>query len=313
MDTRTEAQYVGIDVSKARLDVAVRGEKLTRHFDNQEPGIQELVNWLAARPMAKIVVEASGGFEKRLLLGLGEHRLPVALVNPVRVREFARSLGRLAKTDRLDAQVLAEYAYAANPRLSQIANPKERRLAWLMGRRTQLVDMLVAEKNRLHIIDAEFLPRIQKHIEWLQVELDTDLAEIEQLTASDSAWQEKRDQLQAVQGIGPVTALTLLAHLPELGQCAHRPLAALVGLAPFSRDSGQWRGKRFIQGGRAQVRSALYLAALSAARCNPVIRPFYQRLLARGKPKKVALTACMHKLLIILNAMLRDQTRWKFA
>lgn len=313
MKTSMVERYVGIDVSKTRLDLAFRGESLTYHFDNDSAGIKELAACLSTMNAAKIVVEASGGYEKKLMAQLGQSELPVALVNPLRVRQFARALGHLAKTDRLDAQILAEYAFSANPRISRRNSEQEKRLVWLVGRRKQLAEMITAEKNRLHTADPEFVPRLQRHIQWLQAELDEHLAEIEQVLAEQPTWKSHQALLQSTKGVGLVTSSTLLAYLPELGHIPHRPLTALVGLAPFTRDSGQWRGKRYIYGGRAIVRSALYMACLSAIRYNPTIRNFYQRLLARGKPPKVALTACMRKMLIILNAMMRDQSAWNSA
>jgi len=310
METSSTNTYVGIDVSKAYLDVACLGHTTTHRFDNGEDGFSELASWLRRCDPSKIVIEASGGYEKQVLINLASKGFPIALVNPLRIRHFARSLGRLAKTDRLDAYVLAEYARSIDPPLYRVPSSAQRQLSRLIARRSQVSGMLVAEKNRLHLADATLAPRIQKHIDWLQAELEADMVEIERCVAADPDWQYNLRLLQTVPGVGPVTAFTLLAHLPELGHLPARPLAALVGVAPINRDSGQWRGKRFIQGGRAIVRSALYMAALSGSRFNPVLRDFYQSLIARGKPPKVALTACMRKLLIMLNAILRDQTAW---
>ena len=310
MDTRTDQAYVGIDVSKAHLDAACSGQTSTQRFDNTVQGVGELATWLSKCAAIKIVVEASGGYEQRALIDLSSKGFPVAMVNPMRVRHFARSMGRLAKTDRLDAYVLAEYARTMDPPLYRVPSQAERQLSRLITRRSQLLGMLVAEKNRLHTSDPAFAPRIQKHIDWLQDELETGLAELQHCVAADPHWQNNLRLLQTVPGVGPVTAFTLLAYLPELGHWPARRLAALVGVAPINRDSGQLRGKRIIQGGRAIVRSALYMAVLSGTRFNPVLRNFYQSLLVRGKPPKVALTACMRKLLIILNAMLRDQKAW---
>ena len=310
METSSTKAYVGIDVSKAYLDVACLDLTTTHRFDNGEDGFNELARFLRRCNPSKIVIEASGGYEKQALIDLASKGLPVALVNPLRVRHFARSLGRLAKTDRIDAYVLAEYARSVDPPLYRVPSSAQRQLSRLIARRNQLSGMLVAEKNRLHSADPTFARRIQKHIDWLQAELEADMVEIQGCVAGDPDWQNNLRLLQTVPGVGPITAFTLLAYLPELGHLPARPLAALVGVAPINRDSGQWRGKRFIQGGRTIVRSALYMAALSGSRFNPVLRGFYQSLIARGKPPKVALTACMRKLLIILNAILREQKAW---
>jgi transposase len=310
MNTSKTNSYIGIDVSKKRLDVARLGEPLTQHFENTDRGIRDLAAWLDASAITKIVIEASGGYERRVLEQLCAKGLPVSLINPVRVRHFARSMGRLAKTDRLDAHVLAEYAKAIDPPVHRAPSPAERLLSRLIARRRQLLTMQAAEKNRLHTADPALAPRIQRHIDWLQAELEADLADIQRCVAADPVWQANLHLLQTVPGVGPITAFTLLAYLPELGQLKARPLTALVGVAPINRDSGQWRGQRFIQGGRAVVRSALYMAVLSGTRFNPVLRDFYQSLLGRGKPPKVALTACMRKLLVMLNAIVRDQRTW---
>jgi transposase len=310
METSETKQYIGIDVSKAHLDVTCLGQRMSQRFDNSAEGIRELEAWLGDCAPTKIVVEASGGYEKHALMDLSSSGFPVALVNPQRVRYFARSMGRLAKTDRLDAYVLAEYARSVDPPLYRVPTQAQRHLSRLITRRSQLQGMLVAEKNRLHTAASSFAQRIQRHIDWLEAELEADLAEIQRCVAGDPDWQSNLRLLQTVPGVGPVTAFTLLAYLPELGHLPARPLSALVGVAPINRDSGQWRGQRFIQGGRSIVRSALYLAVLSGTRFNPVLRAFYQSLLARGKPPKVALTACMRKLLIMLNAIVRDQRAW---
>lgn len=239
----SSAHFVGIDVSKARLDLAVCGEARTQHFENSPTGRNSLVAWLQARPIALIVLEASGGYEKPLRLALQADHLPVAVVNPQRVRDFARSLGRLAKTDRLDAQTLAEFALATQPLPSRLGSPAEEQLTWLVRRRTQLVKAATAEKNRLHQTPGQFQPRVKALIDRLEEDIQACTAEIEELTANNPHWQERLKLLQTVPCIGPVTAQALLSLLPELGHAAPRSLSALVGVAPFTRESGQWRGQ----------------------------------------------------------------------
>lgn len=310
MKTSKRNDYVGIDVSKRELDVAVFQEDRGWKFENTPTGRTRLSEWLKVRQPVRIVVEASGGYEQPLLGVLAEQQLPVALVHPGRVRHFARSLGQLAKTDRLDAQVLAHYAQTAQPPVRPLPTEAERQLSSLITRRKQLLDIQVAEKNRLDTVSPEMQRRIQSHLDWLALELADVQQELDQLVAVDENWQRKQRLLTSVPGVGAITAFTLLAHLPELGQLNHKQIAALVGVAPMNRDSGHWRGKRYIIGGRPLVRAALYMATFSATRFNPVIRNSFQSLIGRGKPYKVALVACMRKLLIILNAMLRDQKAW---
>jgi transposase len=309
-----EAQdvVVGIDVAKAGLDVMVRPSGEARQLANAAAGIAELVGWLQMLSPQLIVVEATGGYEAPLVAELLIATLPVAVVNPRQVRDFARATGRLAKTDRLDAQVLAHFGQAVRPTPRPLPDEDAQALAALLERRRQVVAMRTAEENRLGAARvAAVRTRIQAHLAWL----DTDLQEIDddlhrRLRASP-LWREQDERLQRVPGIGPIVSLTLLADLPELGRLAHGQIAALVGVAPLNRDSGTLRGRRAVWGGRRAVRTALYMGTLRATRCNPVIRRFYERLLAAGKAKKVALVACMHKLLIILNAMLRHHTSWQ--
>jgi len=307
-----EDVVVGIDVAKAALDAAVRPSGEERHLANDAAGIAELVAWLLLVGPQVIVVEATGGYEAALVAELAIAGLPVAVVNPRQVRDFARATGRLAKTDRLDAQALAHFGYAVRPTPRPLPNQEAQALAALVERRRQVVAMRTAEENRLGATRvAAVRARIQAHLEWLE----TDLREVdenlrERLRASP-LWREQDDLLQSVPGIGPILALTLLAELPELGRLSHGQIAALVGVAPLNRDSGTLRGRRAVWGGRRAVRTALYMGTLRATRCNPVIQAFYARLLAAGKAKKVALVACMHKLLTILNAMLKHQTPWQ--
>ncbi|HET8628892.1 MAG TPA: IS110 family transposase [Thermomicrobiales bacterium] len=303
--------YVGIDVSKSRLDVALRPEGQGWRADNDAAGIAALVARLDALRPALIVLEATGGYERPLAAALAAAGLPAAVVNPRQARDFAKATGQLAKTDRLDARALARFAEAVRPPARPVPNAAAQALAAALARRRQVVAMLTAEQNRLPTAAAEIQPHIAAHIAWLEDDLARVDAELAQAIAADPAWRERHDLLRSVPGVGPVLATTLLAELPQLGSLTRQEVAALAGVAPLNRDSGTLRGKRAVWGGRAQVRGALYMAALVATRCNPAIRAFYARLCAAGKPKKVALTACMRKLLTILNAMLQHHTPWQ--
>lgn len=303
------AVYVGIDVSKAQLDVAVLGTAPAQ-FANTPDGHAALLGWLQPQQPTLIVVEPTGGHERALVLALSEATLPVAVVNARQVRDFAKAIGTLAKTDALDAGVLARYAQAVQPVAREVISAQQRALAELLARRRQVIGMLVAEKNRLSLVGPTVRADVQAHIAFLEQRQDgLDHALLASVQA-DPSWQAKLDLCQSVPGVGPTTALTLLADLPELGRLNRQQLAALVGLAPFARDSGQGRGPRRTGGGRAGVRSALYIASWTAVRWNPVLRASYTHLLDQGKPKQVALIACARKLLTILNAMLRDLKPW---
>jgi len=308
----TEAPvFVGIDISKARLDVALRpaGSLFTVPYD--DAGIAMVVERLGALSPVGIVVEATGGLEVLLSGALATAGLPVAVVNPRQVRDFARATGRLAKTDRLDAQILAQFAEAVRPACRPLPDASTQQLAALLTRRRQLVEMLTAEKNRRGSAPQGMRSQIQTHIDWLAqhvAQLDRDLTTAVQ---ASPIWRAHDELLRSVPGIGPVITRTLLAELPELGTLTRKQIAALVGVAPLNRDSGTFRGKRTIWGGRATVRAALYMGALVAARHNAVLKAFYQRLRGAGKAPKVALTACMRKLLTILNAMLKHRTPWR--
>ena len=307
-----EEVFIGIDVSKAQLDIAVRpsGESYTITHTSQ--GIHELARRLAARQPSLIVLEASGGLEKPLAIALTEQELPVVIINARQVRDFAKALGKLAKTDRIDAKVLARFAELVRPELRELPDERGRVLQALLARRRQVIEMLSAERNRLHAChDSGVRADIEAHIAYLTGRRDKLDQELLETVRADPAWLSKLTLLEGVPSVGPVLALTLLAELPELGRLTQKRIAALVGVAPFNRDSGMLKGHRGTWGGRAGVRTSLYMAALVATRHNPVIRAFYERLLARGKPKKVALVACMRKLLVILNAMLRSNTPWQ--
>jgi transposase len=302
--------YVGIDVSKATLDIAVRPSGAAWQSTNDEVGSAGVVTRLQALAPQLIVLEATGGLERMVAAALALAGLPVAVVNPRQVRDFAKATGRLAKTDAVDAAVLAHFAQALQPTPHPLPDASSQALAALVERRRQLVKMLTAEKNRLQQALPAVHAKIATHIAWLEQALAEVDKELDQLLHASPVWRE-RDQLQrSVPGVGPTVSRTLLAHLPELGQGSVKHLATLVGLAPLNRDSGAWRGSRAIWGGRQQVRAALYMAALVGVRRNPVLQAFYAQLVARGKPKKVALTACMHKLLTILHAVLRDSAPW---
>lgn len=310
MSPKADEVFVGIDVSKRQLDLAVWGEKDICQYGNDENGILKLVQQLKEMAATLIVLEASGGWEMTLAAELAFAELPAIVVNPTRVRDFARATGQWAKTDKLDALMLARFAQAVRPEVRPLRNEQEAYLAALVTRRRQVIEILTAEKNRHSTSHGLIGQRLEEHIAWLADELKSLEAEISRFVRGNVAWQEKEAILRSVPGVGPVTAFTMLAELPELGTLNRQKIAALVGVAPFNRDSGPRRGKRRIFGGRAGVRRALYMAALVGSKSNPVIRAFYERLLANGKEKKVALTACMRKLLVILNAMLRDQKPW---
>ena len=307
-----ESIFVGIDVAKAQLDVAVRPADDRWEISHDDAGIGQLVSQLKSLGPAMVLVEASGGMELPLVAALASEELPVVVVNPRQVRDFARATGKLAKTDALDAAVLAHFAEAVRPPVRPLRDAETQVLNSLVARRHQVMTMLVSEKNRLSAAATVAVrPRIEAHIAWLERELE-DLDEGLRRTLRQSpVWREKDDLLRTVPGVGEQLSLTLLAYLPELGTLDRRQIAALVGVAPFNRDSGTLRGKRTVWGGRARVRATLYMGALVASRFNPVIRDFYQRLLAAGKPKKLALTACMRKLLVILNSMLKHRSPWR--
>lgn len=303
--------FIGLDVSKQHLDVAVRPQN--RHFvsPNDDRGIKQLVKRLAALQPELIVLEASGGYEFLVTAALAEAQLPVALVNPQAVRKFAGATGKLAKTDKIDAQVLAHFAEALRPEPRPLPDQALQVLKAALQRRIQVVKMIGQEKNRL---EKTFMPSvrqdIQEHLAWLQKrlkELDRDLND--QIRQSP-LWRDRDRLYQSVPGIGPAVSQAVIAQLPEIGTLSGKKAAALVGVAPFNRDSGRFRGKRMIRGGRSYLRNMLYMAAVVASQWNPVIRTFYQRLLAAGKSPKLALTACIRKLVVILNAMVKNNQPW---
>ena len=307
-----EAIYVGIDVAKTQLDVAIRPMDDRWEAPNDEKGVRQVVSQLKALEPVMVLLEASGGLELPLVTTLATEELPVVVVNPRQVRDFAKATGKLAKTDALDATVLAHFAEAVRPPVRPLRDAETHALNSLVARRHQVLTMLVSEKNRLNsAVTVVVRPRIEAHIAWLERELDDLDENLRQTLRQSPVWREKDDLLRTVPGVGEQLSFTLLAYLPELGSLDRRQIAALVGVAPFNRDSGTLRGKRTVWGGRARVRAALYMGALVASRHNPGIRDFYQRLLTAGKPKKLALTACMRKLLIILNSMLKYRAPWQ--
>lgn len=304
-------RHVGIDVAQAHLDIAIRPTGEQWRTATTEPALADLIARLQAVAPTLIVLEATGGLELPVVAALAAASLPLAVVNPRQVRAFATAIGHLAKTDALDAQVLARFAELVQPSPRPLPDEQTQALAALLARRRQVVAMLTAEQHRLGRTRPPVRARITAHIAWLEQELADLDDDLRRTIQASPAWRAKDDLLRSAPGIGPVVATTLLAEVPELGTLNRKQISALVGVAPLACDSGTRRGKRAVWGGRGQVRAALYMAALVAVRHNPVIRAFSQRLLAAGKAKKVALTACMHKLLIILNAMLHQRTPWR--
>ncbi len=307
------AHHIGIDVSKARLDVCLLPEGETFSVPNDTEGIEALLEQLRemSPDLLLVVMEASGKYERPAAAAIAACGIAVAVVNPRQARDFAKAIGRLAKTDKIDAEVLARFAGAVGPRPSVLPDEEARALQAILARRRQISEMIVAENNRLRMAPEPVAERIRAHIAWLREDLASIDGDLDEAVEASTIWKENEALLRSVPGVGPVLARTLIAELPELGGLPHKRLSALVGVAPFNRDSGTLRGKREVWGGRAPVRAALYMGTLVATRYNPAIRKFYERLLAAGKPKKVALVACMRKLLSILNAMMRDHASWQ--
>jgi len=303
-------QFVGIDVSKSHLDVAVYPGGQHDRWDNDDSGIEKLIKFVKSLPVALIVMESTGGYESLAASMLSANALPVVVVNPRLVRSFAKSTGKLAKTDQIDAHSIAHFASAVRPEQRQLKDEHVQLLAALNTRRRQIINMLVAEKNRLHTAPKANQKNIRQHIKWLEKNLQQIDTDIQKQIRKSPIWRKDDDILQSYKGIGPVSSTTLLSDLPELGKLDSKKITALVGLAPFNCDSGQYRGRRRIWGGRSHVRKTLYMAAKSAKRFNPQIKAFYDRLRDAGKPHKVAMTACMRKMLVTLNAMLKNKTYW---
>lgn len=304
-------EYIGVDVSKESLDMVVYSTGEVRSFGNDDAGIAEALTWLKQVKPTITVMEATGGMEVSLYIALQEANLPVAVINPRQVRDFAKSLGILAKTDKVDAKVLSRYAAMIQPEARPLPDKEARQLNTLVTRRRQLVEMIIAEGNRVTTTRNNAMKqRIYAHIDWLKQELADIDKGISQMIKENPVWHAKDKLLQSVPGVGPVLSTTLIAELSELGNVNDKKISALVGVAPLNRDSGKHRGQRSIWGGRCSVRQPLYMATLTAVRFNPSLKSFYERLLANGKAKKVALTACMHKLLSILNAMVKHNSFW---
>jgi transposase len=302
--------YVGIDVSKATLDIAIRPDNEHWTIGNTATAINKLGRRLKAFPPDLIVLEATGGIESLVVATLGAASLPVVVVNPRQVRDFAKATGRLAKTDILDAQVLALFAERVRPTPRPLPDKEAQELSALIARRRQYIAMITAERNRSSRASPSVQSEIAEHVVWMKDKLKKLDEELAQILQRSPLWRAREKLLRSVPGVGPVLTTTLLAELPELGSLDRKQIASLVGVAPLNRDSGVLRGKRTAWGGRAPIRTALYMAAIVATRFNPVIRSFYDRLCAAGKAKKVAITACMRKLIVILNAMLKHHTVW---
>lgn len=308
----TPQTFVGIDVSKATLDVCCLPGKAYRQFDNDVAGHTKLVEWLASKPACLLVVESTGGYERELVYAAQGASLEIALVNPRQVRDFAKGMGELAKTDRIDAHVLALFAQKVQPRVLAKVSARQQELESLVVRRVQLVDLQTAEKNRLKQATGKLVVKsLLKVLSTLKHEQKAVEKRILALLESHDDWRRKIEVLQSTAGVGTVTGATLVAQLPELGNLNRQAISALAGVAPYPDDSGTMRGKRRVRGGRERVRKTLYMAALTARRCNPVIREFAQRLIQAGKPFKVTMVACMRKLLTILNALLKNDTLWE--
>ena len=311
--------HVGIDVSKRTLDVCIlpdeagapEGESFV--LANDQAGVEEVLSRIGGSNPKLVVMEATGRYERLAATSIAATGVPVAIVNPRQARDFAKAMGRLASEapDRIDAFVLARFAAAMEPQASVIPDEEAQALQYVLARRRQLIEMLVSENNRLGTAPKALQKRIRAHIEWLRKEISRTDKDLDEAIEDSATFKENERLLRSVPGVGRVLARTLLAELPELGALTHKRVCALVGVAPFNRDSGQSRGKRVLWGGRAPVRATLYMGALAATRFNPVIKEFYERLLASGKPKKVALVACMRKLLSILNAVMRDRAIWR--
>ena len=307
MDTQV---FVGIDVGKDVLFVAIRPFGDNLEIANREDGIAALVKRLRFLRPTLVVMEATAGYETPVAVAIYRAGIPVVISNPRLVRSFARATGHLAKTDKIDAGVIAHFAELIRPEPRRLEDPDEERLGRLVKRRKQLLRMIVMEKNRVAKGVPEVRKEIQKHLDWLAKDLERIDQALNDFIQSSPIWSAKNDLLQSVPGIGKVGAQAIISDLPELGKLNRKQIASLVGVAPLNRDSGNFKGRRSIWGGRAHIRTVLYMVAVVASRCNPVIKEFYERLCKAGKPKKVALTACIRRLLAILNAMMRNGTRW---
>jgi transposase len=309
-DIAMDQCFVGVDVSKDELEVHVRPADQHRCFANDDTGAASLVKFIQPFQPELIVIEATGGYQHQVVAALVDNQFKVAVINPRRARDFARSIGQLAKTDKIDAAVLSLYGQAIKPQPRTLPDESRDELRAILNRRRQILDMIIAERNRQALAPKKIRRQIQTHIDWLQKRLNESDDDLHRHIENSPVWKAKDEILQSAPSIGPITSMTLLAVLPELGELNRHEIAALVGLAPMNRDSGKQRGYRSIQGGRAAVRQILYMCILSAIRHNAIIRNFYQRLVLAGKPRKVAMVACMRKMLTILNAMLKSNAKW---
>lgn len=307
---KTKPVFVGIDISKDRLDTFIRPEGTFFSEPYTDRGIGSLVERLAELQPEVVLLEATGGYETQIVAALAHAGLPVVLMNPRQVRDFAKATGRLAKTDSLDAKVLAHFAEAIHPEPRLLPDEEQRELGALMSRHCQLVEMIVMEKNRGHTTTKTVKAHIEAHLSWLDAELEIVDKHLDEFIKTNPSLKRRVEIVKSVPGVGPALSKALVSYLPELGRISHKQIAALVGVAPFNSDSGTYKGKRIVWGGRKQIRNILYMGALVGIRYNSTIRAFYQRLVAAGKLKKIAITACMRKLLVILNAMVRSDTLW---
>ena len=302
--------YIGVDVSKDLLDLKVLPSNEAQQFYNDDPGVKKLITFVKKIDPQLIVFESTGGLEMLAVSSLIENHVPVVVINPRQVRDFSKATGRLAKTDTIDAETIARFARDIRPEVRPIKDEHTQLLSALNARRRQIVDMLVAEKNRLYTAPKTNIKSIQKHIQWLEKSLEDINKDIDRTIKKSPTWRENDSILQSFKGVGPVVSATLMCDLPELGTLNRKKIAALVGVAPLNCDSGRFRGRRRIKGGRANVRRKLYMAAVASLRHNPMMKDFYDRLIYAGKPPKVALTACMRKILTILNAMMKNRSYW---
>ena len=302
--------HVGVDTSKHQLDVHVLEKSLTLNYANDRCGIKSLLEKLKRYPLSRVVIESTGGYERDLVVACVEAQLPVCVINPLTIRRYAQAMGVIAKTDRIDAKVIAQYGNAIQPAVRSQKLYESIKLRDLLSRRRQLVLMMASEKNHLEASDRSLHDGIHRHIQMLEEEIDVIEAQLSAMVEADPDWTWKAEILSSFPGIGKVSVWTLLGDLPELGELAKKEISALVGVAPFNRDSGKLRGKRSIRGGRHSVRRVLYMASITATQHNPVIKAFYEKLIDAGKPKKVARIAAMHKLIVILNAMVKNKTEW---
>ena len=305
-----EQTVVGIDTSKDRLDVVIIPNEQQQSFNNDDAGCEQLASWLEEYAPDLIAIEATGGYEMLAVSTLSIAELPIVVVNPRQVRNYAKALGKLAKTDMIDARVIAEFAHNVKPDVRPLPDDHSMALKAIVLRRRQLIEMLVSEQNRLKISHRRVQPLICKSIDWLKVQIANLDKDINKTLRSSPVWREKDDLLSSFKGVGPVMSASLICLLPELGTLNRKKISALVGVCPYNRDSGYFRGRRSIYGGRAQIRSVLYMSTLASIRHNPVIKAMYNRLRAAGKVAKVAIVACMRKLLTILNAMVKNNQKW---